>query len=132
MRKQSANWYIAATHYLTAGFVIPILTILILGLFIGFLPILSPIVSGLFYFVVIALAVWLGVIYSANFLKKTYIVKNKDKIVNLSTIYLIILGIIGLTVFGFSIFDCIILAIMAVVFYLGSRRYIEETPEIQA
>jgi len=130
MRKQSANWYIAATHYLTAGFVVPLLIIFIFGLFIGFLPVLPPVLMYLLYSVVMVLAIWLAVIYSANFLKKKYIIKDKSKIVNLSTIYLVVVGIIGLVLQGFSILSIVVLAVMAVVFYFGSKRYIEETVEM--
>jgi len=129
MRKQSANWYIAATHYLTAGFVIPLLIMFIFGLFIGFLPVLPKMLMYLLYSGVMALAIWLATIYSANFLKKKYIIKDRNKIVNLSTIYLVVLGIIGLVLQSFSVLSIIVLVVEAVVFYLASKKYIEETSE---
>jgi hypothetical protein len=129
MKKHSANWYIAATHYLTAGFVIPLLVMFIFGIVLGFLSVLPTVILTLLYAGIMALAIWLATSYSANFLKKQYIIKDKDKIVNLSTIYLIVLGTINL-VLQFSVLSIILLAVMAVVFYLGSKRYIEETPEV--
>ncbi len=129
MRKRSANWYIAATHYLTAGFVIPFLMMFIFGFFIGFLPVLPPVLTYLLYSIVMAIAIWLATIYSANFLKKKYIIKDRNKIVNLSTIYLIVIGIIGLVLQGFSVLSIVVLAVMAVVFYLASKKYIQETSE---
>jgi len=130
MRKQSANWYIAATHYLTAGFVIPLLMMFVLGIILGFLPVLPKAVMYLLYLVVMALVIWLATIYSANFLKKKYIIKDKNKIVNLAMIYLVVLGVIGL-VLQFSVLYILVLAVEAVVFYLGSKKYIEETAEVQ-
>jgi membrane protein implicated in regulation of membrane protease activity len=134
MRKKSANWYIAATHYLTAGFVIPILMMLFLGLVLGFLPKLPSVVKPLIHLGAMSLAIWLGTIYSANFLKKRYIIKDKNKIVNLATGYLIVIDIIWLAInwLGFrffSLYSVITSVIMAVVFYLASKKYIKETSE---
>jgi len=129
MRKSSANWYIAATHYLTAGFVIPLLIMFIFGLFIGFLPVLPAALMYILYSVVMAIAIWLATIYSANFLKKKYIIKDKNKIVNLSTVYLAVIGIIGLVLQSFSVLNIVVLVVEAVVFYLASKKYIGETSE---
>jgi hypothetical protein len=130
MRKQSPNWYIAATHYLTAGFVIPLLAMLALGLlFSSVLQAVPPILMNLIYLIVIALIVWMATIYSAKFLKKKYLIKDKNKIVNLSTLYLVCVGIISLALQGFPPWSIVDSIVMAVVFYLASKKYIEETSE---
>ncbi|OGG50135.1 hypothetical protein A2763_01160 [Candidatus Kaiserbacteria bacterium RIFCSPHIGHO2_01_FULL_54_36] len=96
-QKVSKDWYIAATHYLTAGFAIPFLisaaftlaTIPFIGMdengnlvngnaqtFMYFAPIIVGII-----------ATWFGVMYSSRFLKKRYVIPDANRIIKLSTIY---------------------------------------------
>ena len=93
--------------------------------------ILPPALSYLPHSVGMAIATWLATIYSANFLKKKYIIKDKNKIVSLSTLYLVVVGIIGIigsALQSFS-FGIVVLVVMVVTFYLASKKYIEETSE---
>lgn len=144
-RKQSAEWYIAATHYLTAGFVIPLLISVAWSLIVRIINLRSGmVVSGttmnIFSLLLGAIAVWLGVMYSANYLKKKYIIQNKERIVRTATIYMIVLtlGFYLITFYlarsqeglisksdllhnGLSIFVIISL------FYLFSKKYIKNT-----
>lgn len=145
MKKQSSNWYIAATHYLTAGFVVPLL----LGFLASFLALMVPFFTAgigevLFGFIFLVLAIWLGTMYSARYLKKTYVItsESKQRIVNLATIYFVVLRLIfyvsgffwimtkirvsgGLiTYFLFNIFIFVFLS--GALFYYLSRKYIIE------
>lgn len=135
-RKKSANWYIAAAHYLTAGFAIPILIGLV-ATFIIFplLSLKSAVLIFWFKSVLSILAIWLGVIYSARYLRKTYIIENKNSIVNLSTTYLVIIGT-AYTLFQlFSgkimgtviVYNFIWLVVGAILFYIFSKRYLTDT-----
>lgn len=95
-RKASAPWYIAATHYLTAGFAIPFIGGLILGVGMGIARI-SPgdgPFSGLYLAPFSLLMLYFGVIYSARFIQRRYIITDAMHIVNLSTGYLIALRVI--------------------------------------
>jgi hypothetical protein len=130
MRKRSANWYIAMTHFLTAGFIMPFLLFFVFGLLFGnALRTISATLMHLIDLTVTVLVVWIATIYSANFLKKKYIIEDKNKIVNLSTLYLVCMSIISLLLRGFSLWSIVNLIVMIVVFYLASNKYIEETSE---
>tara|TARA_Y100000310_G_scaffold281216_1_gene301550 strand:- start:869 stop:1315 length:447 start_codon:yes stop_codon:yes gene_type:complete len=136
-KKQSSSWYIAATHYLTSGFAIPLVVNILAQLIIA--PFLirtgSPVIVFLGLLAVSLVAIWFGVIYSANYLKKTYVIQNPVSVIKLSTAYLIVL--LGIF-FTFSIITQEITALsvtflsvnfIAVVttFYLASRRYVTGT-----
>lgn len=134
-KKQSASWNIAATHWLTSGFVIPFILTFVIALILGFvfgkdigegatlIAVASIIYSPLVY--------WLGVMYSARYVNKKYFIKDSNEIAKLSTIYLIVVG--G----GFRLFKIIngsgltvehigfILAVVA--FYIASKKYIHTT-----
>ncbi|MBI2053897.1 MAG: hypothetical protein HYT36_00995 [Candidatus Staskawiczbacteria bacterium] len=149
MKKQSPNWYIAATHYLTAGFVPPLL----LGFLASFIASISPLfIAGiskvLFGFIFLVLAIWLGTMYSAKYLKKTYVItsESKQRIVNLATFYFIVLRLIfyiygfllimtkirisGGTIADFLLNIFIFIAVGGVLFYYLSRKYITEDSAI--
>jgi len=139
-KKKSANWYIAATHYLTAGFAIPFL----IGLAASFilLPLIelgSTLLITIFLLVVRLLAIWFGVMYAANYLKKTYIIEDKNKIVNLATMYFVVLNggwwgistiISGKRVGVDVVFSLLNFIILAPLFYLFSKKYISNTETV--
>ncbi len=130
-RKKSANWYVAATHYLTAGFVVPFFVFLVSSLA------LIPLVASLDLLILeiatlvgmIFLSIWLGVMYSARYLRKAYIIDEeaKRKVVKLSTIYFAVLNGGPLATLAFLLGQpaaLIVVAIMAFMFYSMSQRYI--------
>jgi hypothetical protein len=134
-KKQSKDWYIAATHWLTSGFAIPFLMTLIIGIplviLIGEKNIIPLVIaSQIVYF----FSIWLGIIYSSKYITKTYIVNDKDKIANLSTIYLIVLGggfrIYNLLTKGMDI-EFIINAcgfvVVVLIFHILSKKYLRNT-----
>lgn len=143
-KKKSQDWYIAATHYLTAGFAMPFIIGLVVMLLVnvGLLSFLStPSLSKLFLLMVRILAIWLGTMYSANYLKNKYIIGDKDKIVNLATMYFVVLnlgyllivifssgGLIGEKLAGinvvYSFFEFVVAAFL---FYIFSKKYIKNT-----
>ncbi|HYV33404.1 MAG TPA: hypothetical protein VE973_00960 [Candidatus Limnocylindria bacterium] len=92
--KNSPNWNIAATHYLTSGFVMPFIFAIIGIVVIRSLNISSEIGAQIIWLIVIMFGLWCGVMYSASYIKKTYVVPDKDKIVYLSTIYSVVIGLI--------------------------------------
>ena len=136
-RKKSANWYIAATHYLTSGFAIPFLIALVITFIERLLPALKTAVSTfLFRLIVInILAIWLGVMYSARYLKRTYIIENEVNIVNLSTTYLVVLNVVYILfqvfygkIIGRAItYTFIQFIVRVILFYVFSRRYLADT-----
>lgn len=87
-----------------------------------------------------ALGFWVGIIYSARYIRRAYIIRDKKKIVNIATLYLTAL------LFLWWVFWCIIFlpipflligyTIRVVIFYLLSRIYVKESvesaPTIQA
>lgn len=137
-KKQSANWNIAATHWLTSGFAIPFLMTLVIGIplviLIGEKNIVPlAIASQIVYF----FSIWLGVIYSSKYIAKTYIVNDKDKIANLSTIYLIIIGG-GFRLYNFLtkgidiefIINACGFVVVVLIFHILSKKYLKNTEAI--
>lgn len=134
-RKQSASWYIAATHWLTSGFVIPLLFTLAISLILGLIfgkslenkttliTFASIIYSPLIY--------WLGIIYSARYINKKYFIKDGGEIAILSTLYLVVVG--G----GYRLFKIINgspltiehlgFLLVVIIFYIASKKYIHTT-----
>lgn len=140
-KKQSANWYIAATHYLTAGFVIPFLVSLVAGIIaVPFVAIINPgaTKNSLIVLIVVTalmlVALYLGVIYSSRYLAKTYIIKDSAKIVKLSVIYMIVIFVIfridalgedGLT--NGNIINIVHNIIAVAIFYTTSKKYVKNS-----
>jgi hypothetical protein len=134
-KKQSANWNIAATHYLTSGFAIPFIMGLILGVPAAIIvgkdnAVLLTIVLSIIWLV----SIWAGIMYSAKFIAKTYIVNDKNKIATLSTIYLIVLGsafrLYNLSSKGINIsfiIDAVFFVVVVILFYILSKKYLQNT-----
>jgi len=130
-KKESKTWYLSATHLLTSIITIPLLLLTI--------PNYLAFGSGNQFFmdlvyILYTPSIWIGVIYSANYINKKYIINDKSKIVKLSTIYLI-----GLFVFGFiltimdknimtyyrMLFIVVLNVITVIGFYLLSNKFIK-------
>ena len=92
-KKQSANWYIAATHYLTT-----VVMLFVLGLIVGVIEVILhiPSVSGfdIFNLVMAVFTVWLATRYAAKFINNQYIISDKKKIIALSTVYMVIIYVL--------------------------------------
>ncbi|TAK57411.1 hypothetical protein EPO17_02015 [Patescibacteria group bacterium] len=131
-KKASAEWYIAATHWLTAGFAIPFVLTLVLS--VPLIVLLSKYgnsnyLVGTVVALINILGIWLGVIYSSKYLDKTYIIKDANKIINLATLYLAVIG--G----GFRVYNIIHTGIFPytdlgflvglVIFYMVSKKYVK-------
>ncbi len=142
--KESKLWYISATHYLTSGFVIPlILSALSVFLLKSFFGTSYQAWQFLTVLIVSLLSVYLGVIYSASYLKKTYKIKDAKKIIKYSSIYFIFFSAFLFlldstssivktykengfaTAFWFVFFPFIYLLIASLIFYLTSKKYIK-------
>ncbi|KXB07827.1 hypothetical protein AKJ56_02265 [candidate division MSBL1 archaeon SCGC-AAA382N08] len=140
MPQKASSWYIAATHYLTTALIGGILSrIIMIGIFV-LLPELHSAIESLALLVVSTFSVGLAVWYSsAKVLKKKYTVKEKDRIIKLSTIYFIVLGLLALILYIFKgafstsseveiitfIFRTINLIVLLVVFRWGSKKFIK-------
>lgn len=147
MAKEAKNWYIAATHYLTAGFVVPLLGWALVIIALWFLPEFSLFGFDLLFLVVTAVIIWIAIRYSANFINGRYVIKDKSKVVRLSTIYFAVVGMINL---GWSIYSVIsspgkefnsavmtsigwnvtTVIVATIVFYFGSKKYIESNSRV--
>ena len=90
--KPASNWYVAATHYLTGGLVTPGIISGVVGYGLGAVGFnksnsLVQLAVGL---VINIFALWLGIMYSANYISRSYIIRDKAKVVKLSTIYYVL------------------------------------------
>lgn len=138
-KKQSKDWYIAATLWLTAGFAIPLIAMLVLGIPAQMVigennPILFTTVISIIW----VFSIYLGTIYAAKYVNKTYIIKNSDNIAKIAAIYLVVLGG-GFRLFnlikGFHIalmIDSVFFIIGIAVFYTLSKKYIKNSEEVAA
>jgi len=141
-KKQRASWYIAATHYLTAGFAMPILIGLAFAAIIVLFKIKIEvgIISISISLALRILAIWLGVMYSARYITKTYIIKNRNSIISSATMYLAVfsLGYTGIQLISYkitttgAIYNAVETIIAAFLFYIFSKKYIKEDAEIIA
>lgn len=128
-KKQLKSWNIAITHWLTAGFVMPFL-INLLAVFVIFplIEIESTIQVFIIDFILALMAVWLGVVYSAKYLRRKYIIVDKNKVVILSTIYLFVIRIVYFLVVSREnlSYEITITIIISLLFYVLSNKYIKE------
>jgi uncharacterized SAM-binding protein YcdF (DUF218 family) len=126
-KKASADWYISATHWLTAT-----ITMVIFSVVLGFILALitqNTTIILIGFILLYPLMMWLAVKYSARYLNKTYVIKNANQIVILSTIYIVIvnggLRILSFLSNGVITADHIGFALAIIVFYFASRKYIK-------
>ena len=142
-KKQVTAWYIAVTHYLTTGIINLVITFAANWLLVFlFSPVLGDIEGkNKLLFIVMGnivwfFGIWIGVLYSSRFIAKTYIVTIREKIIFLSTIYLIVIGV-ALRIFVFLsnskealivyIIDYISFVIVIFLFYFFSKKYIKNS-----
>ena len=124
-KKEVSAWYAAATFYLTAGFVMPLIFSLIYSL------IVSPLVGegtidSILAIVFVLFGIWIGIMYSARYIRKVYIIRDGKKIINLATIYLVVLLLLWWVIVLQIPFFLIGYAIRVAIFYFLSRVYVKE------
>lgn len=124
-KKEAKNWNIAATHFLTAGISSSILQGILIFLAVLIFSTSNLIVMSIIGFV----SLYLGIYYSANFINKRYLIKNRDKVIKLATIYFVVVTG-GYSIFEFvngqrEIIDIVYFVVIAILFYLLSKKYIK-------
>lgn len=135
MKKNRPAWYIAATHYLTAGLVVPLICNIVFSYISIFLS-LSDTVTYIVALFVVIVSVWGGVVYSARYINQKYIIQSVNSIVNLSTVYLIVVRLIY-TMGKFNqtgaytnkaelTYTVVVLVITFALFYILSKKYISK------
>jgi hypothetical protein len=138
-KREEVAWKIAIIHCLTAGFVMPLIIS-----FIGAVLLTLVLPTEFFYnfygtvstpLILNALGIYFGVLISVKFLNKTYIMTDKVKIINLSTIYTFIVTFVLLCisfttvtlVTGENLFLSLIsLIVTTVLFYIFSKKYLSK------
>lgn len=136
-KKQSANWYVAATHYLTSGFAIPGVVMILGSMLLGFILDLD---KNMFAFKIALnllglLAIWLGVQYSAWWINKTHIIENVSKVITFSTVYFVVIKIGWTILFIPKVIDnrylieILFVVINCIAFYLASKEYLPSKKE---
>jgi|AntAceMinimDraft_16_1070373.scaffolds.fasta_scaffold24483_2 hypothetical protein len=134
-KKEVSIWYAAATFYLTAGFIVPLVAAFIYGFLVSsFMAegILDTVLSIIFS----VISIWLGVMYAARYIRKAYIIKDRKKLINLATTYLVVCWIaINLFAGTFgpgSIVLLIAFVIRVAMFYFLSRVYVKQDIEAES
>ncbi|MBI4252965.1 hypothetical protein HY623_02160 [Candidatus Uhrbacteria bacterium] len=133
--KQSARWYVAATHWLTGGvvpsFILYFIMVAVLRLGFGENIERGVDLLAFVYLLLMPLVYWLGAMYSARYVNKKYIITDSGEVAKLATLYLVVVG--G----GYRIFQMIagseftvehasfVLAVIA--FYIASKKYIHSS-----
>lgn len=132
-KKNVSAWYAAATHFLTAGFVIPfVVRIIGVILFALIIKESNPTINGIVTVVLGVIGIWLGIMYSSKYIYKKYVVSNYKSVINLSTLYLVILEVIfayflviNTEVTKTEMYYTLAYYIVLIVsFYLFSKKYI--------
>lgn len=94
--KTARTWYVAATHWLTAGFVMPFIVALVLNILMGaidFEPtrgIMEVSIEAL----IAVLGFGLGSVYAARYIHKKYVIDRPKTIANLAAIYSLVVNAI--------------------------------------
>ena len=126
-KKESADWYISATHWLTSIIGMTIFGAILVIILAIVYP--NPEFIAYGYLVIYPLMMWLAVKYSAKYVNKTYVIKNVSQIVTLSTIYMVIVGggfrVIGFASKGIVTPDNIGFLLATIVFYFASKKYLK-------
>lgn len=129
-QKKAANWYIAATLYLTS-LAIPVLFALLIGFLLAFTQEIGTLITQSWLpigFVILSCvyvaSIWFGVAYSARYTLKTYIIENPSAVWKFANIYTAVVGLL----FVFSDKEHALQAFFASIvyfflFYFGSKRY---------
>lgn len=129
-KKQSKNWYVAMTHFLTAGIFFPLaFTFIAIAILDYVFKIeVSPITFNIYaiLFLPSMLGLWIGNILAIKYINKKYIVKDKKIILNYSVVYLIIISILFFdTDAKINIALLILLSIIEIlIYYFISKIYI--------
>ena len=88
-KKIYASWNLAATHFLTTAFMNTILKVFFIILITAILPKGALIIISIFLAYIIA--IWIAVFLSTKYINKKYLVTNSASVVNLSSIYALLL-----------------------------------------
>ncbi len=128
-KKNSADWYIAATHWLTSMVASVILGIILVIIIVSISD--NPTIDLITEISVTPLVMWLAVKMSASYLNKTYVIKDAHKVAVLSLIYVVIVAG-GYRLYSFlqtGVFspEYIGFIIALIVFYVASKKYIKVT-----
>lgn len=92
--KPARTWYVAATHWLTAGFVMPFIAALVLNMLMGavdFEPtrgVMEVSIEAL----IAVLGFGLGSVYAARYIHKKYVIDKPKTIANLAAIYSLVVN----------------------------------------
>jgi hypothetical protein len=129
-KKKSKNWYVALTHFLTAGIFFPLaFTLFIIAIF-DFVSRIEPSPITLFVYLISVpptiLGLWLGNLVAVKYINKKYMVKNKNIILKYSVIYFIMYNLLffGANV-KFNIALMILITIVEIfIYYFISKKYI--------
>jgi len=131
-KKQSPEWYIAGTHWLTSMVSSAIFGAIILFILAAISQDVTILSIGTI--IIYPVVMWLAVRYSANFVNKRYIIVNPDHIVTLSTVFLVIVagGYRGYSALSSSggmlvIANAIGFFVALVIFYFASKKYVKKT-----
>ncbi len=103
--RPSNAWNIAATHFLTAGFAIPFAVSIVFGLVFGATLEKGTLLYSITGIAVDLAAMWLGVKYSARYLRRHYIFSDARRIIKIATVYFVVFyGLYDLVQMGLAVF----------------------------
>ncbi|OGH86581.1 MAG: hypothetical protein A2493_02640 [Candidatus Magasanikbacteria bacterium RIFOXYC12_FULL_33_11] len=131
IKKEVNEWYLAATYWLTV-IVVPFALVFLFGMLtVSFFGVEN--ITGLMIisYVIYILGLWLGVKYASNYLDKNYIVKDKNRLIKLSTLYLFVVGLVirlyeateGIN--AIYIIDLLFFFVLVTLFYFFSKKYLK-------
>ncbi len=136
-KKESSNWYVAGTHWLTStitsvviGIALFVVATIVVGLTLGTEQKDVPFLAFLMI-LIMPLAFWLGAKYSAKYISKKYIIRESKEIIKLATIYLVVVGggyraYTAITEGGISL-EMLSFVLGVIAFYFASKKYVHNT-----
>jgi amino acid permease len=139
--KKSQDWYVAASHTITSGFAIPL--IIAAAYLYAAAPLLNLDTSSHLSQAIAAgigvLSIWLGVKYSAVYIRRTYEMDDRHTIANLATVFFVLIlalftmpELFGADVITIGQFINTVGAIIsALVFYYASHREFLDRRQVQ-
>lgn len=138
-KKTAADWNIAATHYLTAGFLAPLIIVLGSQYVVAAFVSAQPLILALLGLVTVPLSFWVGAQYSAKYISKKYTMQDPTKVIRLATIYMVVLNglyqLYLLTAFGVNLeylISLVAFGLGVAAFYKASKKYLAIPSAISA
>lgn len=98
---KKSNWYIGTVHFLTAGILVPFLISFAVSALLVLVLAQDTVLMQLLSFIVWNIALWLGIMYSARFIRKKFDNYSPERVAIEGVVYS---GIIALALLAYGVY----------------------------